>query len=317
MKRIGVVLAGFALSPLATGCNRGGPGEAAQSITIPFAPPLGQPLYYRFQRTSQDATGRRTSQSLFVVTFSRASDGLFMAVWPLRPNGERVSETGIPPALADRRFRVGSSGELLGMENEAAYWAAIEPRLAQHGPTAAQARESRAMLQSAHDTRALPLADRMGFLAENAWPITYYAGDRFTREPRETHASKQSIAGYIEGTRRIFARDVTPDHIVIVDNFTISPERMQAALNNFAARNGGRLPGVGAHHISNVSEVTVTLDSRTGLVQQRRDRQELVTEEGGRTMRQSTITLLERVDAPRRPAADRPANTVTAVQPAR
>lgn len=303
MRRLAILLAALALSPLPASCGRTGPDGAPASVRIPFAPPLGQPLYYRFRRVVQGAPGERSSQSLFVVTFSRSSDGLIMSVSSLRPNGARASETGLPAALADRRFRVRPDGELIGMENEVAYWAALEPLLAAHGPTEAEARESRAMIQSAHDSRALPLADRMTLLAQNAWPITFYAGDVYTREAREARGIKSSIVGEIDGIRRTMAREISQDRIVVVETFSVSPDRMQAALDRLAARYGGRPEGVSSRHISNLAEIVIDIDPRTGLVRRRQDRQETVSAEGERILRRSTITVLERVDAPRPGAA--------------
>lgn len=316
MRGVMAFLAALAAAAPVAGCSQSGSGQASASVTVPFNPPLGQPLYYRFRESAQGPDGDRTSQSLFVLTFSRAPEGLVMAVSSLRPNGARVSEAGLPAALADRRFRVGPRGELLGMENESAYWAALEPLLAEHGPTEAAAREAQAMIQSARDSRALPLEERMNHLARNAWPITFYAGDTFTREPREARASKRSIVGEIEGTRRTFIRENSRDRIVIVESFVTSPERMQAAMDNLNARFGRRPAGVGARHISNISEITTVLDPRTGLVRRRQERQEMVSEDAGRTLRRGVTSSLEQVDAPG-PASARPERPVQKAEPAR
>ena len=297
MKRIATILAALAMPPLAAACGEVGPDATAATVTIPFAPPLDRPLHYRTQHTEWGAAGdSTTSRSLFTVRFSRAGDDLVMSVSALDPDGGRQAERGFPAALAERRFRVGPDGALLGMDNEEAYWAAVRSALAPRGPSEAETRESREMLETARRNQAQPAGERMLTIAQDAWPVTFYAGDSFTRAPREARITNQTILGLLEGTSRTFAREISGRRIVIVESFTIDGAMMQAALDGLVARYGRRPDWLGSRHISSIFEVTTDLDPRTGLVLRRIDRQEIVSEEAGRTLRHNVTNVLERID---------------------
>jgi hypothetical protein len=180
-------------------------------IRIAFAPPLGVPIRYRLTETKTANGQPRTQVTELVVRFERSGDTFLME--------GRVEIPGLPPGIAANpmvadalrpvTFRLDWDGGLIGIENEDAYWAGLEPvieqmvREAGNNPRAADiARETFRKM------REMPQVDRAGLVGRNFSAITANASiDLAIGETVETPLEEATIPMPVANAklRRTFA----------------------------------------------------------------------------------------------------------------
>jgi hypothetical protein len=275
------LLAALAPAPVAAAGHQSAAAavQEAAAIAVPFDPPLGQVLRYRYTEPAEGGDGDPPHETIFTVEFERSDDALAMTMRWISQDDELAAEANMPRIITDRRFRVGPTGILLGMDNEPAYWTLTEAMFAHPAP-GTDPREAEASMRDTRAARALPRAERMMLLALHGWPVTYYAGVTYRRAAEESTSTKQTVLGPIEITERTALEGVTDDNIRLVLTWTV-PRTLEP-------------PGA-----TRTSRTILDLDRRTGLLRRSREERETVRQVDGRTVRTAGIITMERIDQPR------------------
>jgi hypothetical protein len=272
------------------------PAEAAPAarVSIPFDPPLGRRLVFRGQRIEQGPAGEMQPRRFaFALEFEAAGDSYIMTRWPARADGSPAETSAAAPALRRLRFRLAPDGEIVGMVDEPAYWAAIEALLEADVRARPDDREAEGALWAMRQTRDLPLPERMHSLAADAAPLLFFAGQTVESDRgAEESGVQDSVVGPVRTTTRTEMEHEGPDAITITQLRTISADDMQRAVDQLTGRYG-RLPhGLGHRIVSSETRQTFTIDRRSGLARSYRSIQTLVSEdEGGRRTGTATVTL--------------------------
>lgn len=269
------------------------PGEERAAVTIPFDPPLARRLVYRQQNIVENEGSRERSEIVFALEFSRRGEDLVMTLSPAAAAGA----AGIAAPLRRQVFHMRGPA-IAGMEDEPAYWAALEAVLAQPGPEGAEDPEIRGRIWAMQRTRALPLRDRMRSVAELAYWVLAFAGQDYAPAAVETSDVMATVVGPVQGTERTALEQVSDDSVTVSYSWRIPPEALQAAVERLTEGFGSRPPTIGARLLSSDSVRTAEVDRRTGLVRASRTVQTLVTEQDGRTLRSVSTEILERLDPP-------------------
>ncbi len=166
-------------------------------IRIAFAPPSGVPIRYRATETKTVDGQARTQVTELVVRFERSGDSYLME--------GRVEMPGLPSRLAAHpmiaaalrpvTFRLDQDGGLIGIENEDAYWAGLEPVIEQmvreegKAPGAADL-----MRETFRKMREMPPADRARLIGRNFSAITANASiDLAIGETGETPVEEATV----------------------------------------------------------------------------------------------------------------------------
>jgi len=152
--------------------------QVGAAIAIPFDPPLDRPLLYR-QTVDQTRNGRPVSTSLDLrVTFARDGSGYIMTVAYLLPAGMSATHPAMVVLMRPISLRLNDRGAIVGMVDEAGYWAALDTivdGLARHegGNDPSAARMMRELMAS---MRNLPDESRLALITRNFSPIIEYSG---------------------------------------------------------------------------------------------------------------------------------------------
>jgi hypothetical protein len=226
-------------------CSESGNGTAAsaETLAIPFNPPLDRALASRISK-SETRPGQPAQPPMsidFNIRFERAGDGYRMTVTHIVPPALRGAQYASMAALLARPIvmRVDGEGNLVSMENEAAYWASIEqamaPMLEQGGdPRAAAA--ARGLLR---DMRNMPDEERLAKIGENFVPILGFAGDELARgasrrEPRTVQTPLGPLNREV-----VVTIDKVEDGIAYVTSVvTVPPQQMEQAMRQLLSRLG-------------------------------------------------------------------------------
>jgi len=153
-------------------------------VKVPFAPPVGKTLRYRFTRTQTGGVrGRDAAFDMGVRFESLAGGGYRMQV--------SMTALGLPPAArrteavrvmeAPITFRVTADGVISGLENEAAYWASLE-RISRQIIAAdpkAGPDDQRLMSTVQQQMRDAPPEQRLALLAKNVQPLLEFSSTEF------------------------------------------------------------------------------------------------------------------------------------------
>ena len=304
----GIVAAAAALALPAAPAAAQPAAAAAQSpaprgtVSIPFAPPVGVPLRYRVERSTL-APGRPANRAAldFVATFARAGEGYRMSVNYVVPGGAGGAGGGdVDPAAAlmlrPLAFRLGADATVLGLEDEAAYWSALEAAadrsLAARGAATPELRERlRAFLG---DLRALPDAERLAKIGEIVLPIVAMAGaDLDTGEA-------DSVSGPVETPFGRLTADVTQSverieggiaHASTVAriNPADAEAMMRAGFARFAGE-GAALPEIRVTAFDDEERAEVSIE--TGLARRYEARRSVELEIAGQRERVGTIVTV-------------------------
>ena len=177
------------------------PAPAAARIEIPFDPPLGEALRYRLSRI-ENRNGQPHAVSLDMwVTFARDGDAFVMTTRTEAPPGlPAIPSMAATMALLTRPYslRVSAAGEIVGLVDEAGYWAALDRALAELGRAMPDPAGRRAAEAAIARIRALPRDELLALLSQNVSPILEFSATGMT--PGETlraNDERQSVLGPI------------------------------------------------------------------------------------------------------------------------
>jgi hypothetical protein len=161
------------------------PPTAARTVSIPFAPPLGRTLNYRLTSTETRGGQAQTMTLDMRVVFRRDGAGYVISATYNLPPGIPRSHPMVAVLLRPLELRLDADGEIVGMVDEPAYWAAID------GITddiirslGADPRGAEAVRNMFRAMRAMPDEERLALVARNVIPLFEYAG--FEMEVGET-----------------------------------------------------------------------------------------------------------------------------------
>lgn len=233
------------------------PGQTALAgpeveVEIPFAPPIGQPLHYRYETVTESRreTGstRRTGWSDLSFLFERhGDDGYRLTVTTLRSGGSGLPEAfqAASDQIAEAMralplvVLVSADGEIGEIENEEHYWNKTIGTLHQKLSTAAESPESRqvleAMLRTMHEWT--PEGRRSALLGELDYVLNWVGATMIVGEELEGEAETPGFfGGTIPVQLRISLQDVVGDHATIGVVGDIDAESMLAMATEFASR---------------------------------------------------------------------------------
>lgn len=187
---------------------------AAEIVTLPFSPPLDQPVVEENVVTKELSDGR---PGRFIITreyrFERDGDGylVVMRATGIDTDVEGAAKTGFevasrPMLNLPLRIRLDAQGRVRGVENAAAYWTAFTDgqmalRQELEGRSGLTTGERRVIAAVVDGLLAVPAADRDAQLAGDVAEMTALAG--------RTLSATAPIAFEAEGTRAGGSLEVT------------------------------------------------------------------------------------------------------------
>ena len=217
------------------------PSEAAaRTVSIPFNPPLGEPLLYR-QTTEETRNGRPVRTSLDLrVTFTRAPAGYVMTAAYLLPQGMSPTHPAMAVLLRPLALRVSDGGEIVGMVDEDGYWAGLDTvvdGLARNvAGDAAAAEGLRGFIAS---MRSMPQEARLALIARNLSPlIEYSATEMRLNEVLEGTLEGLSAVGPVVQEVRTTLTQASDSEARVHATYRLAPGQMEAMMRNLQARFG-------------------------------------------------------------------------------
>jgi hypothetical protein len=172
----------------------------ARPVQIGFVPPLGQILRFRITRTRTADNRAQGPASLdFTARFTEAGDHYLMAIQFELPQALRGTPSSAMTNLLLRPMvlRLNEGGEIVALENEAAYWARMRAALAQFVRSEGGPPEGQALMTEIIDRmQAMPDGPRIEKLSESVSPIV--GGASILLTPREA-VQHEAVADTIVG----------------------------------------------------------------------------------------------------------------------
>jgi hypothetical protein len=278
------------LAPLAPAAAQ----EAGETVAIPFAPPVGQKITYRLERTiSEDGPATKRAESRMEVGFRRAGTGYIMDA---RLVGDSLpAEIADDPAFAaltlPMSFRVNAVGEITGIEDEARYWAVFE-QLVRKTEKPANAASGRAAVAA---LRALPDENRLAMLSMNVAPLLTLSASEFPLgETLEGEQEGMSPVGPVPQQVRVTLERVAGDRAHVTSVTTTSPAAFEAAVRDFIERAKG-VPLGNEKFISMELRETYEVSLTTGLIERQVSQTTAEGEAGGKRSKIVRTNTLERL----------------------
>ena len=274
--------------------------DAAQSrspaapIAIPFDPPLRQRLIYRKQRIEESPGKTQRNEFRFAIEFRREDDQYIMTLSRADP---ATGSAPKPAALNRQAFRVSPQGEIVGMIDEADYWAAVDDIVEKGLRNSSDEVDAAGTRWAMRQTRELPLRERMHILAGTVMPILFYAGLSVDPErPVEISDVQTTVLGPMTGTSRTTVEGITRDRATITRSWIIPNEQLQEALDRLSERFGRRPYGLGSSLISSDNMQRFEIERGTGLARSYRSVRSTVTKEGDQRRSSIVTEIIERID---------------------
>ncbi|MEC3910438.1 hypothetical protein U5A82_08075 [Sphingobium sp. CR2-8] len=157
---------------------------AAQSIAIPFAPPVDRPLVYRIEQHRPVEGATRRFSATRDLRFEKAGDGYSLAA-TLRdidsdapPAGSEPYRAALGPMVGlTLRFRLNGQGRIIGLDDQDAAWgvvqAGVDAMLATFAPDTPR-HKAAAKVQALF--ASLSPEGRLALLAGEIQPLFLFAG---------------------------------------------------------------------------------------------------------------------------------------------
>jgi hypothetical protein len=209
--------------------------QAAQRAQIPFSPPVGQKLSYRLARVDKEAGGEKRSEGQVDVSFRRARDGYAMEVVYVLGSGAAgfAGDPALSLLTKPLSFRVNDGGEIVGIDNETAYWASFELLMAKME----QGSKDAAAVRSAVDMlRGLPAQSRLALLSRGVAPLlALSASELGVGETLEAEEEGQTPMGPVPQQVRLTLDRVSEGRAHVTSVSTIPAAQLEAAMRRFVA----------------------------------------------------------------------------------
>ena len=275
--------------------------RAPQSVAIPFAPPLGQPLRYRLVRETTRGGRPQRTELMLAVTFRRSGSDYVMSVRFELP-------AGVPPPAASSavslifsrptEFRLTPSGEIVELLDMDGHWAAGERAVEEMtGQSAVDASARQAVAEMIARIRALPPEAQLELFARNVAPIVAAAGVELTvGEELRDSGMAHSLLGSLMQNATIRLDSADGRIARLSSRSSVSSEELEAATRELMARLAPSREGpLGFRVVSNELTEAYEVSLETGLTERYRTERTVVTEANGATSRAGEVQTLERV----------------------
>lgn len=217
----------------AQGTDSPGAEAAAQDeLAIPFEPPLGEALRYRYTR-SDTRDGETRSRSVEMrIRFARDGDDYAMTVDYVVPAGAAATDPG---ALLMRRalsLAISADGVVLGLADEEAYWAAMQAAIRATVRESTDTPEVRTRMEAfLGRLRALPAEERLALVTENFLPIVTAAGALLPLgEDIEQSDRRETAMGTMTQNSRMRIERVAADRARLTTVMTIPAEDLEGGM---------------------------------------------------------------------------------------
>jgi hypothetical protein len=190
--------------------------RGGEAVTIPFDPPLGEPLRYRWERVTQRDGETRLNWSVDDLSFEEQAEGYRLSVTPVSSGTNQTDERtqAFLKELADLTrlpfaVRIDNGGRIVELERGDEYWTRLIRALRNafaNEKFDAQQKKALEGLMSVYE--GLPPDSRLAKMTESLQPVVEFAGLEFTlSEPVTTEIDSESPFG---GTlKRQFVVSVT------------------------------------------------------------------------------------------------------------
>jgi hypothetical protein len=293
---------GVALTACSPAWAAGAPAPAAapaaalpaDSVIIPFNPPVGQKLLYRY---SPAGRGRIAPQIDMIVEFRKAGDGAFvMTVTYLLPPGAAQSDPTIAVFEWPLSFRVSSKGEIVGIEDEAAYWARLKDVVGKMSARDKDPGGKAIMDEMLGRLKALPDADRLRMMTSKIEPLLAYSATAYVLgRTAEAQSEEQTALGLVTPTVRqtlVKAENGIAFFVTVSSAPAAQLEAMMAELGRSAP--AGK-PRPTLRILRNEIRRDAEVDAATGLTRRVRETRTMSGEEAGKPRTATSTTTLERI----------------------
>lgn len=220
---------------------------AAQSIAIPFAPPVGRTLVYQIDQHRPVAGTVRRFSATRDLRFERTSDG-YSLLATLRaidsdapPQGAEPYRAALTPLIGvDLRFTVDRRGRIVGLDDMDGVWRAVQAgiaeMLAQFAPDTPR-HKATTKVQALLDS--LSPEGRLALLAGEYQPLFLFAGSQVEggagRGLRTVAGSPLGRPVPVEGTLRVTGQ---PDDALDLEE-NLTGEGVQVAITYRLSRSSG------------------------------------------------------------------------------
>ena len=224
--------------------------EAETPLYVPFDPPVGQPIRYRWEKhQSKDGVPRISWRSADYV-FAPREGGYRLTVTQV-DSGSNASDPAIVAAekklayLTDRptRFLLDETGAVIEVEDVDAYWTAIieaveEALGAREGAKALTEEERKRLAEFVKLMRDISPAVRIGLLTESVQPATEFAETEMTPgETVQADTEDQSpFGGPIKRRASIQLKGLKDGIATYSIHLTVPPEELAKATTALIAR---------------------------------------------------------------------------------
>lgn len=269
-------------------------------VAIPFAPPLGQSLRYRSRRTSWEGNRPRYVDMSFSLHFERAGAGYRMVLAHMLSDAQRArTPAGVLVLAEPVAFLLDADGRVVAMEDEDAYWAALDqavdalrPELRARDPQAeARLREMVRALRSLAD------ADRLAVLSELAAPVLSAAGlDLVTGTPQRMTRPVQFILGRPVAELSLSVSRLGDGRARVEVEADVPAERLREVVAALVAAGVSGLEPYTVLSSSHEGSIEVSLE--TGLAHRATIRTGIEVEANGKCERLRQDHVVERIEDP-------------------
>lgn len=286
-----------------------------QVAYIPFDPPLGETLRYRFETVEEQDGQVQTRWSVSAIRFEAAEDGYRMVVSPMThgvDGADRITAALIESVadLAARPYavRLGADGSILALEDEEAWWSALfggfeaaitsldaEPALA----------EALGRVLTAY--RAMPAAARLDFLFQELQPLVEFGETETTAGApvSGTIAGESPFGGTINREYHLTLDRVAGDVAHLSAWITVPRAEIEAlsanvlqGLTDAAPADAERLRGAlaGLKSFTHETRATYQVSVPSGLTLAFRSTETIEAMDGDRSFRKRTVTTVQALD---------------------
>ncbi|HEY0044094.1 MAG TPA: hypothetical protein VGB62_06055 [Allosphingosinicella sp.] len=314
-----------ALTPCAAGAAPATPAQASpagEAVTarIPFDPPLGKALRYRFEKSEEGLRGKKSAWLVAGLVFAKADDGYRMTVTP-QDSGDGgpgrasspVMKTVLDMVKRPYTLILTADAEIVGMEDSEAYWDAAFQAFAaaSAGSTATSPTDRQAVEGITRMMRQIPEEARLAMVAESVAPLVEFAGtETVVGEPITTEAEQEAPFGGTMKRNVEIALQKVSDGTAFLSLHSSVPraefEAMMAAfMRTVAASQVKPVPGkpiptpeeIGRiEHFSQETRAEYEVALDTGLLKRHRSTETVEIRMQGNFDRKITTVSLERID---------------------
>lgn len=164
------------------------PLETVEAVYVPFDPPLGQPLRYRWEKVESKDGKTEVDWSVASHVFEKQGDGFKLTVTPISSGSNETDPRKLEierrlSDLADLPFvlTLSADGAIAGVEKSDFYWNTIISAFQDYAKTAS-AEEAAGLVAAAKLIGEMPEDVRLGMLTESVQPLLEFGETEWVPE---------------------------------------------------------------------------------------------------------------------------------------